>query len=820
VVAVILAAAIALSSSCLERPETRFVRTFEEGRSALREGQLARARELSVQALDDLASQPESVWAWRFRLLGAEADIAGADRSRAVPALDSTIPPGDRFASLRARQKYLQARLLLLRGNLQGTLDALEAATALAPADSELRRDAGVLAGQVRMRLGRWSEAESSLNALVAETSASGDGYRQALALNNLGMGYLVRNRFDEALLRLEKITELPGIDRTTVYAAALNNAGICYARLGEFDRAVAAQRRAVSLHEKTGRRVEFEQALGELGSTYLLQEDFDRGLPYLQQALTISTGAGFEADAALWARNLAAAYVGLGKWDEAEKYNREARRLNPSDRPAKLAFSTLHEGHIAAGRGKDTDASKLFGEALAASKSEPAVQWSAHDGLAKVAMKAGQPAEAARHFEAALNIIETTRSDLLKTDYKLSFLARLIHFYDDYVNALVDAGRVARALEVADSSRGRVLAERQDVAAPTSARAPDFLRIARESGAVLLFYWLGNPRSHLFVVSSKGIDRFDLPAATEIEALVGQYDDALQRSPAGGLDAHGRAIGDRLFASLVNPARPFIPLNGAVIVVPDGALHALNFETLPVPGGSRRFWIEDVEVQVAPSLGLLRSAGRVDSGLRPLLLIGNPTPHEPDFPALSYAPVEMAAIAKHFPPGAVTTFQGAAASPGAFVAARPDQFQMIHFAAHAEANPGIPLDSAVILSGPDLGFKLYAREVAAAPLRAELVTVSACRSAGNHAYAGEGLVGLAWAFMRAGARRVVAGLWDVDDQSTAELMGRFYGSLAAGDSPSRAFRQAKLWMMSRGGNYVKPYYWGAFEVFTVSTSR
>jgi CHAT domain-containing protein len=139
-----------------------------------------------------------------------------------------------------------------------------------------------------------------------------------------------------------------------------------------------------------------------------------------------------------------------------------------------------------------------------------------------------------------------------------------------------------------------------------------------------------------------------------------------------------------------------------------------------------------------------------------------------------------------------------------------------VHFTAHAAANVESPLDSAIILSG-DQTYKLYAREVADLPLRAELVTVSACRSAGERAYSGEGLVGFAWAFLRAGARRVIAGLWDVDDRSTADLMEALYERLAAGDTPSRALREAKLTLLRRGGSFAKPYYWGPFQLFTTT---
>jgi CHAT domain-containing protein len=137
-----------------------------------------------------------------------------------------------------------------------------------------------------------------------------------------------------------------------------------------------------------------------------------------------------------------------------------------------------------------------------------------------------------------------------------------------------------------------------------------------------------------------------------------------------------------------------------------------------------------------------------------------------------------------------------------------------VHFTAPAVANIESPLDSAVILSGPDERYKLYARAVAALPLRAELVTVSPCRSAGERAYAGEGLVGFAWAFLRAGSRRVVAGLWDVDDRSTAALMDDVYTRLAAGASPAAALRDAKRALMKAG--YPQPYYWARFQLFTV----
>jgi CHAT domain-containing protein len=271
------------------------------------------------------------------------------------------------------------------------------------------------------------------------------------------------------------------------------------------------------------------------------------------------------------------------------------------------------------------------------------------------------------------------------------------------------------------------------------------------------------------------------------------------------------------LYATLVKPIADALPRGATVVIVPDGVLHGLNFETLPVNDTRRHYWIEDAVIQIAPSLGMLIGEGRQPAERGSLLVFGNAAPREPDFPALRYAADEMGSIARHFAGGRVSTYEAERASPDAFRAAQAERFGLIHFTAHAAANAESPLDSAIVLSGPDNGFKLYARDVADLPLRAELVTVSACRSAGERAYAGEGLVGFAWAFLRAGARRVIAGLWDVDDRSTAELMNALYARLATGERAPDALREAKLMLLARGDNFSKPYYWGPFQLFTVT---
>jgi CHAT domain-containing protein len=105
-------------------------------------------------------------------------------------------------------------------------------------------------------------------------------------------------------------------------------------------------------------------------------------------------------------------------------------------------------------------------------------------------------------------------------------------------------------------------------------------------------------------------------------------------------------------------------------------------------------------------------------------------------------------------------------------------------------------------------------------PISADLVTICSCRSAGVRAYAGEGPIGFAWAFLLAGARDVVAGLWDVSDVSTVALMDRFYGGVSAGHDPVTALRDAKLELLKGDVHYRKPFYWVPFQTYVGSAVR
>ena len=143
---------------------------------------------------------------------------------------------------------------------------------------------------------------------------------------------------------------------------------------------------------------------------------------------------------------------------------------------------------------------------------------------------------------------------------------------------------------------------------------------------------------------------------------------------------------------------------------------------------------------------------------------------------------------------------------------------RFVHFAVHGVVDQRTPLDSALALSstgvpeeGRDNGL-LHAWEIfERVRLDADLVTLSACGSAAGADRPGEGIIGLTRAFTYAGARSVLASLWNVGDASTGTFMKTFYERWARGDSKAEALRQAQVDAIRRG---QRPLRWAAFQLY------
>jgi CHAT domain-containing protein len=183
-------------------------------------------------------------------------------------------------------------------------------------------------------------------------------------------------------------------------------------------------------------------------------------------------------------------------------------------------------------------------------------------------------------------------------------------------------------------------------------------------------------------------------------------------------------------------------------------------------------------------------------------------------FRRLPFTRAEAEALAALAPAGAVTVaLDFAAARPAAAGLAG---HRLVHFATHAVLDDAHPELSGLVLSlvdergAPRDGF-LRLLDIYNLRLNAELVSLSACDTARGREVRGEGLVGLARGFFYAGAERVLASLWRVEDRATAELMRRFYrGVLGEGQRPAAALRAAQVSMLGEE-RWRAPYHWAAF---------
>lgn len=182
----------------------------------------------------------------------------------------------------------------------------------------------------------------------------------------------------------------------------------------------------------------------------------------------------------------------------------------------------------------------------------------------------------------------------------------------------------------------------------------------------------------------------------------------------------------------------------------------------------------------------------------------------------LAFSRREANAIMASAPAGGGMLALGFQASRATATGPELSQYRVVHFATHGLLNSEHPELSGVILSLFDEGGRrqdgfLELHEIYNLNLPAELVVLSACQTALGKDVRGEGLVGLTRGFMYAGARRVVASLWKVDDSATAELMGQFYREmLGKGLRPAEALRAAQLHMWQQR-RWRSPYFWAAF---------
>lgn len=358
--------------------------------------------------------------------------------------------------------------------------------------------------------------------------------------------------------------------------------------------------------------------------------------------------------------------------------------------------------------------------------------------------------------------------------------------------------------------------------------------------GTLLLSYSVGEASTVLFALSrEEGLSAHVLPAGRD---RLARDVDALRRlvlrrrsgpSDAGPALAKAASLHDLL----LGPVEVRLAKARRVVLVPDGPLHLLPFALLPDRGGVPL--VARTTISLAPSatalaeLARFRPAAAASAG-------GVAAFGDPVYPAPGAAPPPDATVRSLLGRGslaplpatrreaesvaaaigpAARAYLGAEATEERAVEAASSA-RILHFACHALLDERNPLESALALSIPGTAAPgaanglLQAWEVLErVRLDADLVVLSACETALGEDQGGEGIAGLTRAFQWAGARSVLASLWTVPDESTADLMTSFYTALARGLPRDEALRQAQRSLLGRGGDAAHPYFWAAFEL-------
>ena len=387
----------------------------------------------------------------------------------------------------------------------------------------------------------------------------------------------------------------------------------------------------------------------------------------------------------------------------------------------------------------------------------------------------------------------------------------------DAYVKAI--SAEIALLRRQLDEIDARIGAASSKAAGPTRASAPAGIETqGLPADTSVVEYWLGKEGAFAWVVTRDSITLTRLGTTTTITDAARTFYEALRNF---GSVPEGRrlALGAQLHELIVEPLAQQILSSRRLVFVPDGALHYIPFAALRTGSGADgKFLIEAHDIAGAPSLAMLLNhpaTRRENRPTRQMLVVADPVyalddlrlavnskPAAPERAALwplsllmrgaeGESPLarlpgtarEAATIASVFPQGAVDRLEGFAATRDRFLNVGLGQYQFIHVATHAVADSEVPQASALLLSRYDnhsqqLDGRVLAADFVNVQLNAQTFVLSACDTAMGKNISGEGLMGLRYVVLARGARAVVASMWPVADQLSAELMARFYRTL------------------------------------------
>ena len=810
-----------LSSGCQKAPSLSAI--FDRTENKIQRGELDAAM-ADIERDSGRYGAKGAEWEWSFRVLKAHIYVYRREYRKTLEILGAPFPASLDSTEIAVRKNIYEGIAQRLAQQFEASEKSFARASALTEQyHPQLIAEVLLNEGVVKSDEQRYAEANATFRRALELSRRYKNAGQELRALASLAAVSVQMERFDEAVEWNQaglKLATAMGRDDTA--KLILGNMGSSYFSLGDFENAIPLFRQAA---DKAGEQKLYDyQAhwLMSLAECYYAEQEYAQAEKILEEGLKIARPLETKSALTECLNDLAAVALERGNVAAAEKYNEEEMEIERTglDRTA-VMDSQLIRGRIAGGNKQYADAERLLGGIISSMTATKPLKWEAQARLAKTLDEEGKVEAAEKQYQETIRKIESARAGRAREEWRFSFLTTSIEFYEDYVDFLVTHGRPGDALKVAELSRSRTLVEglatnESPGQANLGAWRPE--QVAQKVKCNLLFYWIGRNRSYVWAISPEKTKYFELAKAAEIVPLVKSYRQEM-RSMRDAQDT-GVTQGEKLYTLLVEPVRSVLPKNGRIILVPDPSLSSLNFETLVVANPAPHFWIEDATLTTASSLTLLaRGSPLAPVREKSLLLVGNTEPVEA-YAALPKAAEEMQMVEHYFPEAQRAVLEGKQATPRAFLSSEPGRFTYLHFVTHGTASVTRPLDSAVILSRDGDSYKLYAREIIQHPLKAQLVTISACEGANGRSYSGEGLVGLSWAFLRAGAHNVVGALWEVNDSAAPQIMEVFYAELNRGREPAEALRTAKLSLLrSKDPEIVfrKPYYWAAFQLYAGS---
>jgi CHAT domain-containing protein/Tfp pilus assembly protein PilF len=757
-------------------------------------------------------------------------------------------------------------------GEYQKALDSYAQARTIYKLIDDPRSQAAMLIniGWVYGALGEYKKAIDLTEQALEAHRAIGDRHSEPLLLSNIGANYANLGDCQKALeIHMQALDIRRARNDRGGQAITLNNIANCYQRLGERRKALDYYVQALNLMPAVGNVFYTATTLNNIGALYRDLGEHQKALDYFGQALALRRTIGDLNGEAATLFQIARLDRDRGNLIEARGRIEAALAAVESLR-ANIAIQGLRASFFASVRQyhefnidllmrlRKQSPSEGF-DAMALQASEKSRARSLLELLTEARAEIRQGVDPALlERERALRQMISDKAESLggkRAEEQVTAAKEIDALITDYEQIEAQIRQT--------SPRYAALTE------PTPLTLKEIQSDALDEETLLLEYALGEEKSFLWAVTPASISSFELPKRAEIEPVARRIYELLiarnqnlpnetperRRRRLEQAEAEYPKTSAALSQMLLGPVASELG-NKRLLIVSDGILQYVPFAALPSPGApDSRPLVVNNEIVSLPSvsvLGILRreSAGRNPAG-KTLAVLADPV-FSKDDPRVQSSGNSRAAVEETSPAGDEKRSAGEsgladlirlrfsrleadeiarlaadkvklealdfAASRALATSAEIGQYRIVHFATHGLINNLRPELSGVVLSlvdeqgRPQNGFlRLY--DIYNLKLRADLVVLSACQTALGKEVRGEGLIGLTRGFMYAGAPRVVASLWRIDDRAAAELMKRFYqGMLGQGLRPAAALRAAQV-SMWKDKRWQAPHYWAAFTV-------